>query len=301
MFAIFGSGFGLYGYLPALAGFCSQRIVMPYRYHDKFVLRSELANFKSEIVWAENDNEALNMAHGAVLAIRPIDQPSWIQRCLDRPGITHLILEKPLAISPALAAAALEELVQSGKGFRIAYTFRYTTWGKKLRRTLTKGGPQTPLVIHWHFLAHHYRHNLSNWKRQVSTGGGVIRFFGIHIIALLAELGYDRVADSQASSHVPDEAVAWQATFSANGLPDCHIDINSWANTPLFCITQGGVTYADMSEPFAVEMTKADHDPRVGLLEQLCSSLWQDNDAYYQWYKSGIQLWAHIEDKTHYE
>ena len=48
MFAIRGSGFGLYGYLPALVG-CGRRVVLPERYRARFAERPELAPFANEV------------------------------------------------------------------------------------------------------------------------------------------------------------------------------------------------------------------------------------------------------------
>lgn len=46
--AILGSGFGLYGYLPALVAHCVQRVVLPERYRQRLEERSELAQYASQ-------------------------------------------------------------------------------------------------------------------------------------------------------------------------------------------------------------------------------------------------------------
>jgi len=46
----------------------------------------------------------------------------------------------------------------------------------------------------WHsykqLKADHFKNNKDNWKRDHKQGGGPLRFYGIHLIAVLAELGY---------------------------------------------------------------------------------------------------------------
>jgi len=103
-FAIIGSGFGLYGYLPALVDACAQRIVLPERYRLRLDERPELASFADDVQWQAMEDGALDHATGVVLASRPTDQVQWISQCLARSGIERLLLEKPLANSPARAA-----------------------------------------------------------------------------------------------------------------------------------------------------------------------------------------------------
>lgn len=297
MFAILGSGFGLYGYLPALAGAGAQRIVLPQRYRDRFAERPELARFAPRVVWAADDEAALDQAGGAALALRPDDQPGWIRRCLERPRIARLLLEKPLAASPAAAAASFEALRRSATAFRIGYTFRYTAWGQRLLRARAGGGA-APLSVRWHFLAHHYRHDACNWKRQSASGGGALRFYGIHLIALLAELGYAQVRASASAAAAPNECARWRATLAGRGLPDCHLDVDSRADRDGFRVARGDTVYADQGDPFGGGAAAGGGDPRVGVLSQLCGSLWQDGGAAYARYEAALRLWARVEENN---
>ncbi len=137
MFAILGSGFGIYGYLPALVG-CAQRIVLPVRYRARFCDRPELVRFTPDVDWAENENTALSCADGVVLALRPINQSEWVPRCLAHSNINRLLLEKPLAHTPEVAAVLFDDLLRSKKTFRIGYTFRFTVWGGAVIKRLER-------------------------------------------------------------------------------------------------------------------------------------------------------------------
>lgn len=310
MIAIFGSGFGLYGYLPALVA-CGQRIVLPERYRGKFCGRPELACFTGEVTWGLDDAAVLESAEGAVLALRPTDQSEWISRCLVRPNIERLILEKPLAHSPDVAQVALDHLIRSGRAFRIGYTFRYTAWGKQMLSSLRSAGGGA-LSIQWDFLAHHFRHDLCNWKRFNTNGGGAIRFYGIHIIALLAEFGYRDVTLSQAFGVSSDEIEKWSAVFTGSGLPECEVQIDTRSSISKFCVEQfpvpasGGldsIVFADLNDPFDLGNKPSPFtriDPRIPVLSQLCSSLW-GAENHYEWYDATIRLWRKVEKKTQFE
>ena len=71
--AILGSGFGLYGYLPALQAL-GCRVVLPLRYRSIIENRAELSGFAERIGWAADDTDAIDQADAVVVARRPADQ-----------------------------------------------------------------------------------------------------------------------------------------------------------------------------------------------------------------------------------
>jgi predicted dehydrogenase len=310
MIAILGSGFGLYGYLPALVKGCGQRVVLSERHREPFAQRPELARFADDVVWERDEASALDRAEGAVLALQPSDQSEWIPRCLERPDLKRILVEKPLATSPEAARPLLEELVQSRKIIRVGYTFRYTDWAEKIAAALKQSGGSKRLLIQWSFLAHHFRHDLRNWKRFTTSGGGAIRFYGIQLIALLAELGYQGVISSRSFGNSPDVLDKWTASFDGPGLPECDIALDTRSATENFgaellfnSATQPNLVFADLKDPF--ESTTIEPleglDRRVPVLSRLCRSLWEqatDEDA---WYQATIELWRVVEEKTSFE
>jgi len=211
---IIGSGFGLYGYLPALVDGCGLRVTLPGRYRQRFDERPELNRFRSAIEWSRDERAALDISEGVVLATTPHLQAEWISACLELEHIGYLLIEKPIAASPSEAMDLLDRLHHSGKIFRIGYVFRYTDWALALSRALKSPSSKT-LRIQWRFLAHHLAHQLHIWKRFNSTGGGAIRFYGIQLIALLAEFGYREIVESKATGPTRDEVAGWTATTDA--------------------------------------------------------------------------------------
>ncbi len=311
MLAILGAGFGLYGYLPALVDGCAQRTVLPVRYRARFRERSELARYASDVQWEADEDAALNCADGVVLALQPINQSEWIPRCLARSNIERLLLEKPLAHSPEVAAAIFDDLIRSCKVFRIGYTFRYTVWGMQILSALGSTRGSGSLSIHWSFLAYHFRHDLCNWKRFNATGGGAIRFYGIHIIALLAEMGYRDVTLSRAFGTSSDEVEKWIAVFAGSGLPECEVVVDTRSTVTKFRVEQTsnprvGLTtvVANLSDPFDSEdeaCRSGQIDRRVHMLTRVCRSLWKEDSNEYEWYNATIRLWWSVEEKTQFE
>ena len=77
-------------------------------------------------------------------------------------------------------------------------------------------------------MARHFIHERKTWKRFHSEGGGAIRFYGIHLIAILSDIGYLKVLESINSSEITSEMSSFTSSFEpTNKLPKCKIIINS--------------------------------------------------------------------------
>jgi predicted dehydrogenase len=298
--AILGSGFGLYGYLPALIEAGVEKILLPYRYKDRFYNRSDVAHLISKVQWVPHETRALESADTVVLALRPDLQEMWVTRSLNMPNIKRLILEKPLASSPAAALDLNNALRNSGKNFRIGYVFRYTKWGKTLKTMLTNDSLDctNELKINWSFLAYHYKNNITSWKQNSEFGGGIIRFYGIQLIALIAEIGYTNIKSSNVFGSNAQELVKWKAVFSGKNLPDCIIEVDSCANLNQFSVSlkQGALSYVSKNlNPFDVDNEGLINDLRIPLLQELVNSFKNDYSNEYEWYYSALLIWQEIE------
>lgn len=307
MIAIFGSGFGLYGYLPALIYGCNRNILLPAKYKKKFFARTELQRFEGYVKWVNNEFEALEYADGVVLAMRPNDQYDLIYKCLKIGNVKRLLLEKPLAASPQLAKDLLYELNSSDKFFRIGYTFRYAVWSQKLANILKNSHSNGHILFRWSFFAHHFANNLHNWKRSHSAGGGVIRFYGVHLIAFLAELGYARVVISKTYGSTIDEIEKWNAIFAGINLPTCEIIIDTRSNKKEFLVEYKHNslvnTVINQSDPFEHEMYQNDLndvDQRVPVITKLCNSFLNDKSKSLNWYDITNTIWMEVESRNEF-
>lgn len=292
--AILGSGFGLYGYLPSMTIGCGQKVVLPERYRKRFNERAELQICSQHVRWVRDEMTALQAASGAVIAVCPTEQCRWLDICIETPQLQFLFLEKPLAPCPDAAYAIHDRLKQSGKVVRIAYLFRYLEWAKRLVE-LVQQYPCENVKIRWDFLAHHFRSNSPTWKREPELGGGPVRFYGIHLIALLAELGYENVSSLT-------EGYRWQGVFTGDNLPRCDVDVDTASDATEFSVTaRTSVVEFDLccqESPFDVCARNIDKshvigalDARVDLLSTHCQSAWNDPRPIFDFYKRTIDLW----------
>jgi predicted dehydrogenase len=303
-FAIVGSGFGLYGYLPALIGL-GHSVVLPQRYQERFFARPELKRFGDHVEWQADEEAALSRAAGVVIAQRPENQREWVLRSLAFPNIDRLVLEKPLAPTPEEAIELDLSLAQSRKAYRVGYTFCGLSWTSRIRE-FAGDHPTGDLSIDWRFLAHHFHHGLSNWKRWNSAGGGAIRFYGIQLIAALAQSGYRVVSESHAVGPSAAETTGWSAVFSGDGLPNCRILVDCQSEATRFDIfsrTSRGLdaTLFQEMNPFASEPWRpasAQLDGRIGAVGDVVRSLFEREDAALAWYPEVLKLWQSVEDQT---
>lgn len=287
---IFGGGFGLYGYLPALYQVGDISVLLPIRYQAYLLSRPDLQQFNKQIEWVENHEAAITQCDGVIIALPPEEQFRLIKKIINRNNITYLFLEKPLAHSPQASDELLNLLKRSGKTFRIGYNFRYTCWGKALLQ-------KEYCIDHilWHFRAHHYANDIRNWKRDHQAGGGALRFYGIHIIALLAEAGYANVQFSSLP-HGKDECQDWQAELSGNELPNCKIQVATNSEPVSFIVKhKNQILYSD-AQPFQTQkIVPKPLDQRIPFLIAGLSDLFFDPNPYYNWYETVNSLWQKTE------
>ena len=129
---IVGGAFGMYGYLPALIGCCDATILLPKKYQQTILARNDICQFYNKVEWVRDHDAIFLLCDAVIIATPPRQQYDLIQKCLRHENITHIFLEKPLAVSPALGEELLHSLELSGKKFRIGYNFRFTNWGKNI-------------------------------------------------------------------------------------------------------------------------------------------------------------------------
>lgn len=299
--AILGSGFGLYGYLPALVSGCGLQVVLPERYRSRFAQRVELRPLASSVAWAQDERSALRIAWGAVLALPPSMQCKWLATCLEQPQLQYLFLEKPLAPNPDVARELYQKVERSGKVTRIAYLFRLLDWAQQVRKFCSQP-VDGRLSICWRFMAHHFCHFKATWKRQHDEGGGPIRFYGIHMIALLAELGYTSVLKSVSSRGAAAYASRWRAVFTGPGKPDCEVLIDTASQDSQFSIVAHSHTIDSVlvrrASPFSHDHRPhmpGEFDGRIEMLTQHCQSAWNDHRCVQDFYRLTLELWSSVE------
>ncbi len=296
--AILGSGFGLYGYLPAMVQ-KGHRILLPQRYRAVFESRPELAQFAPKVQFVQDEQTALANAEICVIAKRPQDQAYWVEQILQSRSVRYAILEKPLAPTPQDARDLLQKFCNSGVDVRIGYSFLYTEWGKAVASLLEQdAGAFIP--VYWEFEAHHFKNDLDTWKRFDAQGGGALRFYGIQLIALLATCTAWNIKRSVLYCTAPGETCRWEAEIKCGNGPTVKILVDSNAAQTRFTVGrlrlgQDDETVYNAASPF--EAGLPGQDARVAILCDLIDSF-ADGSRPCALYERSIRLWDEIEQKS---
>ena len=259
---IFGSGYGLYGYIPVLIDGLEKKVCLPKKYKKKIKSRSEPWFVKKnlllekKILWTNNVNESIKISNQVIVSVNPSQQFDIVKRCVELGFKGHFFLEKPLAESPKKASQLLEYLSKLNLEYSINYSFCYI---KRLKKFFSNKKNRKDLFLNWEFMAHHFANNLSNWKRLNKKGGGVLRFYGIHVISFLVEAGYSTIINSVLIGKKKEEPSRWEAIFANYNGENCHIVVDSCSKNNVFFIREiDGKNFLTSSDPFNLDQSQSD-------------------------------------------
>ena len=296
----------MYGYLPAAATLLQEPVLLLNKYMPIVDSRQELFRFKDQIIWLESEEELIQTADSLVISRRPIDQEALTSKCLLQKNLKRIMFEKPLASTPEKAQKILDKVAKTNKYCSVGFTFRFTNWAMQLKEKLLNGefSEHESIYLSWQFMADHFSRNLENWKMDHAQGGGPIRFYGIHVIALLAEWGYDHVESSSVSTlNSMHSFYDWSACFRGSGLPTFHVNLDSKSNSSCFKVNlrndeQALFEGVSPFDPVLNNLTVSAQDTRCIFLTNALQELNQLTKSYPNRIESCMKLWHLVEAQT---
>jgi hypothetical protein len=178
---ILGGGFGLYGYLPAAMQTYWQVTTLS-RYKKFLEDRVELSGLLSRVTFvAENDLDP-NIYDAVVIARTPQQQIDFVTSHSSFKG--HLFLEKPLGNTVNSTSELLDVLQSRKSSFSVAYLFQYQEW---YRAVASQNQSECSVTIDWRITPIKNQ----NWKQRLDAGGGVLSYYGVHLLSLIVDCEYD--------------------------------------------------------------------------------------------------------------
>jgi len=173
---VIGSGFGAYGYMPALIEE-GNSVISLKRYIPKIISRPELQKYVGEIRFIEEISELFHLSEKIVIAVPPAVQSQIISH--NKLAGKKLFLEKPLGISLLEHSNVLKKLITDKIDFRLAYLFMYTEWIQLIPET-----NYDDLEIFWSFPWPE-----TGWKSELVNNSGAAVYYGIHFYPIFWKLG----------------------------------------------------------------------------------------------------------------
>ena len=178
MVGILGSGFGLYGYLPAVCLSSDESVMVELKNYNKINNRKDLKKHIDRIKWAVNDKDIINNSNLLIIAYPPSEVNSHLlSKILESSVVSKLIVEKPICSTPKKSKYFIDTIEENGIEVVSGYLFIYTDWFKKISET------EKDIEIIWD---HVKKFEDNSWKNKVKSGGGALRFYGIHLVSILA-------------------------------------------------------------------------------------------------------------------
>lgn len=195
---IIGSGFGLYGLLPAfnstpgceVLAICGKKNERLVSYCKKIGLKKIYTNWKTML-----DKEELQIL---ALAVPPQVQYE-IAKVAIKKGL-HIFAEKPLTVTLSQA----KELLTLAEKKKIVHAVDFIfpeikTW-KKVKKMIDKKvyGNLEEINSNWDFLSYGIKYKKSSWKTDPKMGGGALSFYFSHCLYYLEYFG-GRISDFKSS------------------------------------------------------------------------------------------------------
>ena len=176
---ILGSGFGLYGYLPA-AFKNGWQISTLSRYKQAITIRPEIADKDPLITYYLDERQLIGNADCLVIARTPELQSQALELDVDFRG--HLFLEKPLGKSIHEHEKVLEKLIHNNSKFSIGYLFSYLNWYSQVIAYM-KSNIEGYVRVSWQI-----EKPKQPWKLESRFGGGLVGYYAVHFVRLFQDL-----------------------------------------------------------------------------------------------------------------
>ncbi len=195
--AIIGSGFGMYGLLPAFSGIKGCKVVsICGKNSERMMNYCKKLDIKRYVDWKEMIQK--EKPDAVAIAVIPSHQYEIAKYALEN-GM-GVFAEKPLTTSFTtsleLSKLAKEKVLPNMLDFIFPEIPEWQATKKVIDSRLI--GKIDKINVDWKFLSHDLKNNIKSWKTDVEQGGGALSFYFSHTFYYL-EYFLGRIANIQCS------------------------------------------------------------------------------------------------------
>ena len=280
---IIGSGFGSYGYLPAVHHL-SDRIYLDLRYKNKIENRLELKKYLKKVIWYKEIEIVLKKIDYLIIAQNPKNQDSILRRLIGIYKPRHVFLEKPISNNPSNSIKLIKFLEKKRIRFSVGFLFKYLKWFKYLKK---KKSSKQHFKIIWNIKINNKN---NSWKYLHSAGGGLIRFYSIHFIRIFFDFKFLKINKIIKRKNYIYLSVS---DFLKNNI---ELEVK-YARYNLFEVKHNNKQCFKSSNPFLKPIIKK-KDPRVSILNTYLNDIVKNFKLSYFYEKKFINYWNKIEKKN---
>ena len=294
--AVWGSGFGLYGYVPAII---EEGYTPVITFNQAAVLRSrpDIEKYYSRSLITSTTKQQMERAHFLCVVVNPAEQPLRLKKELV-PNIKYISLEKPVAPCPSSATELLINLLDADIKFKTNYSFLYTEWFSGLDDMMTRTD-SIHVELVWTFMAHHNLSGSRTWKNEKQKGGGVLSFYAIHLLAVAVRFLQDEsfeITDLRRTEDRIDivlETVCKKRSIS--------ISVDSKAPDNFFrcsAMSKLGGFLRELQDPFGaaqINHSEMMPDRRIGFIRAHLRHILELDQVSGKFEQKVIELWERVE------
>ena len=280
---IFGSGYGIYVYLPAIHKF-SKIIYLKKKYQKSFNKRKNISKLNDKIIWYNQSHKIISKIDHIIIAKRPKDQLKIINKLdFNKLKIKRLFLEKPISNNPLNSLKLIQYLESKKINFNVGFLFKFIDWYNFFKKNKKKSGKYKIL---WKIKINKKN---ESWKYNTKDGGGLLRFYGIHLLRFL----FDNEFINIKKKVIKKNFLLLIAKDNENNL----IQIEAcFSNKNKFLVKNNNRIIYESLNPFLNKIKKYD-DPRIGFVSRYIKEALKGNKTNYKYEKDFILFWKKIETK----
>lgn len=282
MIGILGSGFGLYGYLPAICQVSNEKVYLLKKAKQILLNRPELTKYYDRINWLDSSSEIICKSNTLIVAYPPEYVYSLIGAIESSTTLRKIIVEKPICHDSTTALKFISRVKDKKIKLLSGFIFIYTEWYEHLVNN------NSDINIIWKFIKKSSLSSDLTWKYSSDKGGGALKMYGVHILSILAILKAEPVEVLQNNDDI------FRAIFKTKNNICININIelnNTESNFIIENITS-------LETPFGKQNEKYDEDFRVKYLIKMLI----DSEKNYEYLNSimidTMYLWSIIENKN---
>lgn len=278
---ILGSGFGLYGYLPAVE-VVSKKIFLEYKYKNKLQNLKISKKIFNKIYWYKNESNIIDKINIVVIAYPPILQSKKIKQLFkNKKLVRYLFLEKPIDKNPIAARKLIKFLIKNKVKFSFGFIFKYLAWSKLINKKKNLKN----IKIIWNIK----KKNASNsWKYKSKFGGGLIRYYGIHFLKLFSENNFHKILINDLKKN------HWTLQIQ-NSKKTVITLIIKYSNKDKFLIKTQNKNLISAPTPIIENIVSKKIDPRVKILKRYINQKIRQNGDNYTESLKFVNFWSKIE------
>jgi len=253
---ILGGGFGLYGYLPAFANLQFEIFTLS-KYENYIKKRPDLSKYIDKVNFLNEEKELIKNVDYINIARNPESQYQFLIH--NKPySFKHLYIEKPIAHQTIAYKKCIENFETENTSFSVFYSLTYMDWYNNIIEEIQQEIDKEYTIL-WKI-----KQKSSSWKQDISRGGGMLKFYGIHFIQMFIDakltLKNITMSENKLEINLESKNINFLTIFIESS------DKNS------FSVYKNKEILINSSNPFLREIIPELPDPRIEILEKYIQS-----------------------------